>query len=67
MRVRVVPSIVEYAARTGRRRRALAFGFAGFLAFQDGALQAARRRDGGIGTGRRGRGVDPVAVARRGR
>ena len=45
-RVRVVPSIVEHARRTGSVPRALALGFAGFLAFQQGELQQARRRAG---------------------
>jgi tagaturonate reductase len=45
-RVRVVPSILDYVRATGSVPRALALGFAGFLAFQDGSLQAARRRDG---------------------
>ena len=45
-RVRVVPSIVDYARATGSVPRALALGFAGFLAFQEGSLQQARRRDG---------------------
>ena len=45
-RVRVVPSIVDHVRRTGSVPRALALGFAGFLAFQQGALQEARRRAG---------------------
>ncbi|MFL5617090.1 MAG: tagaturonate reductase [Gemmatimonadaceae bacterium] len=45
-RVRVVPSIVDYVRATGSAPRALALGFAGFLAFQEGTLQAARRHDG---------------------
>jgi len=45
-RVRVVPSILDHVRATGSVPRALALGFAGFLAFQDGTLQAARRRDG---------------------
>jgi mannitol-1-phosphate/altronate dehydrogenase len=45
-RVRVVPSILDHVSATGSVPRALALGFAGFLAFQDGTLQAARRRDG---------------------
>ena len=45
-RVRVVPSILDYARATGGVPRALALGFAGFLAFQEGSLQEARRRDG---------------------
>lgn len=46
MRVRVVPAIVEYAARTGRVPASLAFGFAAYLAFMRGDLQAERRRAG---------------------
>jgi tagaturonate reductase len=45
-KVRVVPSILDYARRTGTSPRALALGFAGFLAFQDGSLQAKRRTAG---------------------
>jgi tagaturonate reductase len=45
-KVRVVPSILDYARRTGEAPRALALGLAGFLAFQDGTLQAARRAAG---------------------
>ena len=45
-RVRVVPSILDYVRVTGTVPRALALGFAGFLAFQDGTLQASRRRNG---------------------
>ena len=45
-KVRVVPSIVDYARVTGQPPRALALGFAGFLAFQDGSRQAARRAAG---------------------
>jgi tagaturonate reductase len=45
-RVRVVPSILDYVRATGTVPRALALGFAGFLAFQQGTLQQARRRDG---------------------
>ena len=45
-RVRVVPSILDHVRLTGNVPRALALGFAGFLAFQQGALQDARRRDG---------------------
>jgi tagaturonate reductase len=45
-RVRVVPSILDFARRTGTCPRALALGFAGFLAFQDGALQVKRRAAG---------------------
>jgi tagaturonate reductase len=46
MRVRVVPSIVAFASRTGRPPAALAFGFAAFLAFMRGDLQAERRSAG---------------------
>jgi len=42
MRVRVVPSIVEYHARTGRVAQSLAFGFAAYLAFMRGNLHATR-------------------------
>jgi tagaturonate reductase len=42
MRVRVVPSILGYAARTGRTPTSLAFGFAAYLAFMRGAIHAAR-------------------------
>jgi tagaturonate reductase len=45
-KVRVVPSILDFARRTGTSPRALALGFAGFLAFQDGSLQAQRRTAG---------------------
>ena len=45
-KVRVVPSILDYTRRSGTAPRALALGFAGFLAFQDGALQAKRRAAG---------------------
>ena len=45
-RVRVVPSIVDHVRLTGNVPRALALGFAGFLAFQQGTLQEARRRAG---------------------
>jgi tagaturonate reductase len=45
-RVRVVPSIADHVRRTGSVPRALALGFAGFLAFQRGTLQEARRRSG---------------------
>ena len=45
-RVRVVPSILDHVRATGSVPRALALGFAGFLAFQQGTLQAARRREG---------------------
>lgn len=45
-RVRVVPSIVDHARRTGSVPRALALGFAGFLAFQQGSLQERRRQAG---------------------
>lgn len=46
-RVRVVPSIVDYVRVTGSVPRALALGFAGFLAFQRGTMQDARRAAGG--------------------
>jgi tagaturonate reductase len=46
MRVRVVPSIVSYAARFGRPPAALAFGFAAYLAFMRGEVQSERRAAG---------------------
>jgi tagaturonate reductase len=46
MRVRVVPSIVEYGARTGRAPQSLAFGFAAFLLYMRGEHQAGRRARG---------------------
>jgi len=46
MRVRVVPSILAAASRTGRPPAALAFGFAAFLAFMRGDVQAERRSAG---------------------
>jgi tagaturonate reductase len=45
-RVRLVPIIAAYARRTGQAPRALALGFAGYLALQRGELQAARAADG---------------------
>jgi tagaturonate reductase len=45
-RVRVVPSILDYVRVTGNVPRALALGFAAFLAFQDGTRQAGRRGNG---------------------
>jgi tagaturonate reductase len=45
-RVRVVPSILDHVRATGSVPRALALGFAGFLAFQQGTLQDARRGTG---------------------
>ena len=48
LRVRLVPSIVSYAERTGGPPRALALGFAGYLAFQRGELHEARRAGGGV-------------------
>ena len=45
-RVRVVPSILDHVRSTGNVPRALALGFAGFLAFQQGTLHEARRRAG---------------------
>ena len=46
MRVRVVPSIVKYAARTGRPPRALTFAFAAFLLYMRGDVQVSRRAKG---------------------
>ena len=45
-RVRVVPSIVAYAAREGRVPPSLAFGFAAFLAWGRGDVQRTRREAG---------------------
>ena len=39
MRVRVVPSIVQYAGATRPTADALAFGFAAYLAFMRGDIQ----------------------------
>lgn len=46
MRVRVVPSILDHVARTGRAPRLVAFGFAAWLAFMDGRFHEARRAAG---------------------
>lgn len=46
MRVRVVPSIVQYADRTGRVPASLAFGFAAYLAYMRGEVRAERREAG---------------------
>ena len=46
MRVRVVPSILRYAVKTGRPPAAVAFGFAAYLLFMRGDLQEERRRAG---------------------
>lgn len=43
MRVRVVPSIVRYAERTGSAPAALALGFAAYIELMRGELQEARR------------------------
>jgi len=43
MRVRVVPSIVDFARRTGRTPASLAFGFAAFLRYVRGDATDARR------------------------
>jgi tagaturonate reductase len=48
MRVRVVPSIVASAARTGRPPQSLSFGFAAFLLYMRGEHQDAQRA-GGLG------------------
>ena len=45
-RVRVVPSILDFVRATSSVPRALALGFAAFVAFQQGTLQEARRRAG---------------------
>ena len=46
MRVRVVPSILAYAARTQHAPRSLAFGFAAFLSFMQGGFRTARLEQG---------------------
>jgi tagaturonate reductase len=46
MRVRVVPSIVQYTGRIGQTPEALAFGFAAYLAFMRGEIQVERRAAG---------------------
>ena len=46
MRVRVVPSIVRSAARSGQVPPSLAFGFAAFLQYMQGGVQASRRAQG---------------------
>jgi tagaturonate reductase len=71
MRVRVVPSIVDHCRRVGRAPASLAFGFAAYLAFMRGDIQAERRTTGLAvpedGEGDRVRGawldVDPHADA----
>ena len=46
MRVRVVPSIVQYVERFDQAPEGLAFGFAAYLAFQRGEIQVERRAAG---------------------
>ena len=46
MRVRVVPSIVDYGARHGHAPASLAFGFAAFVSYMRGDAAAARRAAG---------------------
>jgi tagaturonate reductase len=46
MRVRVVPSIVQYTQRVGQAPESLAFGFAAYLAFMRGEIQVERRAAG---------------------
>lgn len=46
MRVRVVPSIIEFSRRFDRAPASLAFGFAAYLAFMRGDVQAERREAG---------------------
>ena len=46
MRVRVVPSIVQYVQRFGQPPESLAFGFAAYLAFMRGEIQVERRAAG---------------------
>jgi tagaturonate reductase len=47
MRVRVVPSIIQFAARTGRTPASLAFGFAAFLSYMRDADAHTKARAGG--------------------
>jgi len=46
MRVRVIPSVVQYTERLGQPPEALAFGFAASLAFMRGEIQVERRAAG---------------------
>jgi tagaturonate reductase len=46
MRVRVVPSILDFARASGEAPQALALGFAGYLAFQRGEMHERRRAAG---------------------
>ena len=46
MRVRIVPTILASAERTGRVPESLAFGFAAYLLFMRGDIQQERRRAG---------------------
>jgi tagaturonate reductase len=46
MRVRVIPSIVDHYRRVGRAPASLAFGFAAYIAFMRGEVQAERRTMG---------------------
>ncbi len=46
MRVRVVPMVERNIARTGRVPQSLAFGFAAYLLFMQGRIQASRREQG---------------------
>ena len=46
MRVRVVPSIVDFASKEGRVPELIAFGFAAFLLFLRGDMQNARKAAG---------------------
>ena len=46
MRVRIVPLVARYAARTGRVPASIAFGFAAYLLFMRGDVQLARRNAG---------------------
>ena len=46
MRVRVVPSIERFSSRSGKVPQSLAFGFAAFVQYMQGGIQAARRAGG---------------------
>ncbi|HET6231281.1 MAG TPA: tagaturonate reductase [Longimicrobiaceae bacterium] len=46
VRVRIVPSVVRYAEKAGRVPQSLAFGFAAYLLYMRGDMQADRQRAG---------------------
>jgi tagaturonate reductase len=58
MAVRVVPSIIQSAARTGQTPSCLAFGFAAYLLFMRGDLQERRKAKGlNVPTDETGKGI----------